>query len=99
MSKRVLLFAPAAFDLSETARMIEIAKGVVHHQDANNIFDIHFISNGGDFEYLIEQEGFPAASDFPPARPIPDDTSGFPSARPNGPTLVVDVHLSTSPAS
>lgn len=59
MSKKLLLFAPVAFDLAETTRMIEIAKGVVHHSLASKVFDIQFISNGGDLEHLIEEEGFP----------------------------------------
>ena len=59
MTKKVLLFAPAAFNLAETTRMLEIAKGVVHHDLASKAFDIQFISDGGDFEYLIEEEGFP----------------------------------------
>jgi UDP:flavonoid glycosyltransferase YjiC (YdhE family) len=58
MSKKILLFAPAAFDLAETTRMIEIAKGIVNHPHASKVFDIRFISNGGDLEYLIEQEDF-----------------------------------------
>ncbi len=59
MSKRILLFAPVTFDLAETTRMIEIAKGVVSHPSASKVFDIQFISNGGDLEHLIEEEGFP----------------------------------------
>lgn len=38
--------------------MIEIAKGIVAHDTANKIFEIQFISDGGDFEHLIEAEGF-----------------------------------------
>lgn len=56
--KRILLFAPAAFNLAETTRMIEIAKGVVAHDAASKTFEIQFISDGGDFERLIENEGF-----------------------------------------
>jgi UDP:flavonoid glycosyltransferase YjiC (YdhE family) len=59
MPKKILLFAPAAFDLAETTRMIEIAKGVVRHPQAGRAFDIQFISDGGDLERLIEAEGFP----------------------------------------
>ena len=58
MIKKLLLFAPVTFDLAETTRMIEIAKGIVRHPDASKAFDIQFISNGGDLEYLIEEEGF-----------------------------------------
>lgn len=59
MLKKTLLFAPVAFDLAETTRMLEIAKGVVKHNAANKIFDIQFISDGGNLERLIEEEGFP----------------------------------------
>ena len=59
MSKKFLLFAPAAFNLAETTRMIEIAKGIRRHSSANRAFDIQFISDGGDLEKLIEEEGFP----------------------------------------
>ncbi len=59
MTKKTLLFAPAAFDLAETTRMIEIAKGVRQHPEAAAVFDIQFISDGGDFERLIEGEGLP----------------------------------------
>jgi UDP:flavonoid glycosyltransferase YjiC (YdhE family) len=55
---RTLLFAPCAFNLAETSRMLEIALGVVHDQVARNVFQIHFISDGGDFEPLIEKHGF-----------------------------------------
>ena len=58
MSKRILLFAPAAFNLAETSRMVEIAKGIARHPKASQAFDIHFISDGGDFESLIEKHGF-----------------------------------------
>jgi UDP:flavonoid glycosyltransferase YjiC (YdhE family) len=59
MPKKTLLFAPAAYDLAETTRMIEIAKAVARHPDAGRTFAVHFISNGGDFERLIEKAGFP----------------------------------------
>jgi UDP:flavonoid glycosyltransferase YjiC (YdhE family) len=59
MPKKILLFAPCAFNLAETSRMVEIAKGIEHHPIASRIFDIHFISDGGDFEQLIEKHGFP----------------------------------------
>lgn len=58
MPKRILLFAPAAFDLAETTRMLEIAKGLIHHEAASKVFEIQFMSDGGDFEHLIEEEGF-----------------------------------------
>jgi hypothetical protein len=59
MSKKILLFAPCAFNLAETTRMLEIAKGVVNHEAASRAFDIQFISDGGDFEHLIEEGRFP----------------------------------------
>jgi hypothetical protein len=34
MSKKTLLFAPVTFDLAETTRMLEIAKGIVKHPAA-----------------------------------------------------------------
>jgi len=59
MTKRILLFAPCAFNLAETSRMVEMAKGVARHPMASKAFDIHFISDGGEFEHLIEQHAFP----------------------------------------
>jgi hypothetical protein len=59
MSRKVLLFAPCAFNLAETSRMVEIAKGVRHHPIASQVFDVHFVSDGGEFEQLIERHGFP----------------------------------------
>jgi len=58
MPKRTLLFAPCAFNLAETSRMVEIAKAVARHPAASQAFDIHFISDGGDFEPMIEKHGF-----------------------------------------
>jgi UDP:flavonoid glycosyltransferase YjiC (YdhE family) len=58
MPKQTLLFAPCAFNLAETTRMVEIAKAVKRHLIASKAFDIHFISDGGDFERLIEKHGF-----------------------------------------
>jgi UDP-N-acetylglucosamine:LPS N-acetylglucosamine transferase len=58
MPKRLLLFAPCAFNLAETSRMVEIAKGIERQPVANQAFDIHFISDGGDFESMIEKHGF-----------------------------------------
>jgi UDP:flavonoid glycosyltransferase YjiC (YdhE family) len=58
-TKKTLLFAPVTFDLAETTRMIEIARGINNHPQASQVFDIQFISNGGDLENLIEHEGFP----------------------------------------
>ena len=59
MPKRALVFAPCAFNLAETSRMVEIAKAVARHPAASAAFDIHFISDGGEFEALIEKHGFP----------------------------------------
>jgi UDP:flavonoid glycosyltransferase YjiC (YdhE family) len=47
-----LLFSPAAYNLAETTRCIEIAKA------CKAGFRIEFMSYGGQFEYLIEKEGF-----------------------------------------
>ena len=58
MPKKLVLFAPCAFNLAETSRMVEIAKGIKRHPAASEVFDIHFISDGGDFEWLIEKHGF-----------------------------------------
>jgi UDP:flavonoid glycosyltransferase YjiC (YdhE family) len=58
MPKKAILFAPCAFNLAETSRMVEIAKAIQRHPAANEAFDIHFISDGGDFESLIEKHGF-----------------------------------------
>jgi hypothetical protein len=55
---RTLLFAPCAFNLAETSRMLEIALGVSRDQVASKVFQSHFISDGGDFEPLIEKHGF-----------------------------------------
>ncbi len=38
--------------------MVEIAKGIERHPAAGKVFDIHFISDGGDFERMIEKHGF-----------------------------------------
>jgi hypothetical protein len=59
MIKRIIIFAPCAYNLAETTRMIEIAKALSTHNEASKVFDIRFISEGGDFEPLIEATGFP----------------------------------------
>ena len=56
--KRTLVFAPCAFNLAETSRMVEIAKAVELDPVASKVFDIHFISDGGEFELMIEKHGF-----------------------------------------
>ncbi len=58
MPKQTLLFAPCAFNLAETSRMVEIAKAIARHPEASKVFEIHFISDGGDFENMIEKHGF-----------------------------------------
>ncbi len=47
-----IIFSPMACNLAETTRTIEIAKV------CRDIFDIVFVSYGGEFENLIEKEGF-----------------------------------------
>jgi UDP:flavonoid glycosyltransferase YjiC (YdhE family) len=47
-----LVFAVAGYNLAETGRMIEIARAARKH------FDVVFASYGGQFEQLIEAEGF-----------------------------------------
>jgi len=49
---RTIIFSPAAFNLAETTRAIEIAKA------CRRRFAILFVSYGGEFENLIEKEGF-----------------------------------------
>jgi UDP:flavonoid glycosyltransferase YjiC (YdhE family) len=39
--------------------MVEIAKAVERYLTAGSAFDIQFISDGGDFEGLVEKHGFP----------------------------------------
>jgi len=58
MSPRTLLFAPCAFNLAETSRMLEIAKAIARAPQASKVFESHFISDGGEFESLIEKHGF-----------------------------------------
>jgi len=57
--KHTFLFAPCAYNLAETSRMVEIAKVVKRHPEARHGFAIHFISEGGKFEELIEKHEFP----------------------------------------
>jgi len=38
--------------------MVEIAKGIERHPVASQAFNVHFISDGGDFEGMIEKHGF-----------------------------------------
>lgn len=55
---RTLVFAPAAYNLAETTRMLEIARAVRRDPRAAGAVDIQFISDGGEFEQLIEDSGF-----------------------------------------
>jgi hypothetical protein len=50
---KTLVFAVAGYNLAETGRMIEIARAARPH------FNIIFTSYGGQFEELVQQEGFP----------------------------------------
>lgn len=50
--ERLLIFAVAGYNLAETGRMIEIARA------AREFFNVRFLSYGGQFEGLIEEEGF-----------------------------------------
>jgi UDP:flavonoid glycosyltransferase YjiC (YdhE family) len=49
---KTLVFAVAGYNLAETGRMIEIARAARKH------FNVIFASYGGQFEQLIEREGF-----------------------------------------
>ena len=49
---KTLLFAPAAYNLAETTRMLEIARA------CREIFTCVFLSYGGQFEHLITESGF-----------------------------------------
>ena len=49
---KTLVFAVAGYNLAETGRMIEIAR------EARKHFEVVFASYGGQFEQLIEEEGF-----------------------------------------
>jgi UDP:flavonoid glycosyltransferase YjiC (YdhE family) len=59
MANRALVFAPCAYNLAETTRMVEIARAVTRRNDHDRRFDVRFISDGGQFEALIEKAGFP----------------------------------------
>jgi len=65
-SRKALLFAPATYNLAETTRMLDIAGGVSRHELAKDIFSIYFLSEGGQFERLIEKEGYPLKRTGPP---------------------------------
>ena len=48
-----LLFAPAAYNLAETTRMLAMARA------CREIFNCAFLTFGGQFEHLISEAGFP----------------------------------------
>ncbi len=50
---KTLIFAPAAYNFAETIRMVEIAKA------CRDNFQVIFTSYGGNFEWLVKEEGFP----------------------------------------
>ncbi|MBW7953480.1 hypothetical protein H3C67_01710 [Candidatus Dojkabacteria bacterium] len=50
--KKTILFAPATYNLAETTRCIQIAKAI--KKSARCVF----LSYGGEFEFLIREEGF-----------------------------------------
>lgn len=49
---KTIVFAVAGYNLAETGRHIEIAKA------CRDKFNIVFLSYGGAYEHLIEEEGF-----------------------------------------
>jgi UDP:flavonoid glycosyltransferase YjiC (YdhE family) len=49
---KLIIFSPTACNLAEVTRALEIAK------PCRDIFEIVFVSYGGEFENLIEKEGF-----------------------------------------
>ena len=49
---KLIIFSPTACNLAETTRTLEIAKA------CRDVFEIVFVSYGGEFENLIEKEGF-----------------------------------------
>ena len=51
-SKNTLVFAVAGYNLAETGRMIRIAEA------AKSDFNVIFMSYGGQFEPMIEEENF-----------------------------------------
>ena len=51
--KKTIIFAAATYNFAETMRLVEIARAC---QDS---FRVIFTSYGGDFEWLITDEGFP----------------------------------------
>jgi UDP:flavonoid glycosyltransferase YjiC (YdhE family) len=64
--RKRILFAPATYNLAETTRMLDIARGVSRHEFAKDIFEVYFLSEGGQFERLIEKEGYTLERSGPP---------------------------------
>jgi UDP:flavonoid glycosyltransferase YjiC (YdhE family) len=64
--RKKILFAPATYNLAETTRMLDIARGVSRHEFAKDIFEVYFLSEGGQFERLIEKEGYTLKRSGPP---------------------------------
>jgi UDP:flavonoid glycosyltransferase YjiC (YdhE family) len=50
---KTLVFAPAAYNFAETIRMVEVARA------CRDDFRVIFTSYGGNFEWLVKEEGFP----------------------------------------
>ena len=55
---KTFVFAPACYNLAETTRMLEIAKAMARHPRMRETITIRFMSEGGEFEGLIRDEGF-----------------------------------------
>ncbi|MFZ2087139.1 MAG: nucleotide disphospho-sugar-binding domain-containing protein [Desulfobaccales bacterium] len=50
---KTLIFAPASYNFAETTRMVDVARA------CRDRFRVIFASYGGDFEWLVKDEGFP----------------------------------------
>ncbi|HFD40114.1 MAG TPA: glycosyltransferase, partial [Anaerolineae bacterium] len=50
---KALVFSPALYNLAEATRALEIARA------CRDLFDILFVSYGGQFEHLVEEAGYP----------------------------------------
>lgn len=61
--RKKILFAPTTYNLAETTRMLDIARGVSRHEFAKDIFEVYFLSEGGQFERLIEKGVYARQSD------------------------------------
>ena len=59
MPKKLLLFAPCAFNLAETSRMVEIAKGIARHPASESSSSISISSpTAATLSGMIEKHGF-----------------------------------------